>query len=71
MSIKSYYVIRAFKRRVALTDIVFEYTGDDHGIAKEDTFTYEIPFKALTKNRDGSGPFFTVPEACIIPLTMH
>lgn len=71
MSVKTYFVTEAYRNWVQPKDIVREFKGDDCGIAKEDSMLHGGRFVAVTRNRDGSAPFFTVPEYCLDPLTEH
>lgn len=71
MNVKAFYVIDNYRNWVKPRDVVWEYKGDDLGIAQEDSWMHQMKFKAVTRNRDGSGPFFTVPAAVLDPLTIN
>lgn len=40
---------------------VYQYTGYDYGLAKDDTQITGWQHMSVTLNRDGSTPFFTIP----------
>lgn len=57
------YVLRRARFEHPAGTTVYEFTGCTYGLCGDDERESGAPHTAVTLKSDGSGPFFTVPEA--------
>lgn len=51
--------------RLVIGMTVYEFTGYDYGLAKDDTWLFREEFRSFTLDPGGKGPSFTMPMRCV------
>ena len=46
-------------------ETVYEFTGNDYGIVRDDEAILKEPCIAITRDESGSNPFIVVPKRCV------
>lgn len=59
---------RATSSKVKVGDIVYICTKPDYGCASQDSFYRGLNYISVTYDKNGSYPFFTIPEEDVVAI---
>lgn len=59
---------RAASNKVKEGDTVYLYRGPDYGLTSMDSLLMGEEYIAVTLNKSGSNPFFTMPRADLVTI---